>query len=160
LGIEEPNESAGVMLLTHIREVFAASSPVLTSTDLVRSLKDNEGWPGGEWRRGSPITPHGVARLLKQYGIAPRKGRLANQYARADFVDAWQRYLPGAGSPGSSSTFVKTGSDFNALVANQRSPESFTLRHDVELAKTHEKPVLSASVEDVEVWGAGRPGEG
>src|SRR5262249_49773672 len=50
-----------------------------------------------EWSRGKPITEKGVASLLHEYRIASRtvgpKGATAKGYRKADFEDAWKRYL-------------------------------------------------------------------
>jgi hypothetical protein len=93
---EEDQASAGVQLLGHARELFAAhpGKPALTSSWLCQQLNANEAWPWAEWRRGRPLSVHGLAKLLGKFGIRPRKAHLAREYRAADFADAWQRYLP------------------------------------------------------------------
>jgi hypothetical protein len=53
--------------------------------------------PGPEWRHGKPITANSLARLLAPYGIAPATIRVGTKtpkgYQRADFADAFERYL-------------------------------------------------------------------
>jgi len=48
--------------------------------------------------RGRPLGAHGLARLLRPYGVRPRLERIGAEvlrgYQRADFADAWARYLP------------------------------------------------------------------
>ena len=53
----------------------------------------------GEYRNGKPLIKNGSARLLKPFEIRPagtiRVGdRTGKGYQRADFKDAWSRYLP------------------------------------------------------------------
>ncbi|MGD9667805.1 MAG: DUF3631 domain-containing protein [Hyphomicrobiaceae bacterium] len=101
----DANASTGVRLLSHIREVFdARGTDAIASSELVRLLIENESWPWAELRQGRPITPHWLARTLKRYDIAPHKGRMANQYRRDDFRDAWVRYLPSPPPSNESST--------------------------------------------------------
>jgi len=53
-------------------------------------------WP--EWSKGKPITPRGLARLLKPFRIEPRTIRDGDDtpkgYVKDDLVDAWERFLP------------------------------------------------------------------
>jgi putative DNA primase/helicase len=103
---DELVESAGAHLLVHIRELFATQElSEIASKRLVDLLNENEQWPWGEWRQGKPITPHGVSKILKRYGIAPRKREDANKYIAADFQDAWDRYAASApqGTPAQTS---------------------------------------------------------
>jgi hypothetical protein len=52
-----------------------------------------------EWKGGHPITQNQLARVLQPFGIAPGRvridGRQARGYHRAQFEDAWERYLRG-----------------------------------------------------------------
>jgi len=54
--------------------------------------------PWVEWSRGRPITEKGVAELLHEYRIISKpvgpKDNRAKGYRKADFGDAWKRYLP------------------------------------------------------------------
>ena len=84
--------SAGVLLLRDIREVMGGRES-MTSTALVEALVEMDEAPWREWRRGSPITTTGVARLLKPYKIRPYRGKGASVYRAADLQDPWSRYL-------------------------------------------------------------------
>lgn len=96
-------ESKGVLLLTHIRELFRMQDvATLQSSQLVRKLCENEEWPWGEWRGGKEITPRGVAMILKPYGVRPRQTAAGSFYHALAFTDAWDRYLPTL--PGTSAT--------------------------------------------------------
>jgi hypothetical protein len=92
--------SSGVMLLEDIRAIFRASTlDYVTSKNLIERLTADPEKPWAEWTRGRPITEKGVAGLLHEYGIVSRtvgpKGATAKGYRKADFEDAWQRYLDG-----------------------------------------------------------------
>jgi uncharacterized protein DUF3631 len=48
--------------------------------------------------KGKPLSDRGLAERLKPYGIRSKLirigGTVARGYAKADFLDAWARYLP------------------------------------------------------------------
>lgn len=90
---DEP-QSAGVLLLRDIAEVFEKrAGGRIGSTELCEALCELEESPWGDWRRGSPITTRGIAKLLKPFGIAPLRDMTHRYYGRADFADAFKRYL-------------------------------------------------------------------
>ena len=70
----------------------------LSSAELVVALIAIEGRPWAEWKVGKPITANGLARLLAPFGIAPStirtSGGTPKGYQRAQFEDAFARYLP------------------------------------------------------------------
>ena len=111
-------QSAGTILLMHIRELLA-DRPSIGSTALVSNLTSRDDWPWCEWRQGHPITARGVARLLAGYGIRPTRTRDGSQYTVAMFADAWRRYTPEATDLASatSATATKTLLENNALLA-------------------------------------------
>jgi hypothetical protein len=90
--------SAGVALLRDIRAMFDASTlDYLTSKTIIERLTADPEKPWAEWSRGKPITEKGVAGLLHEYRIVsrtvgPRDARTKG-YRKADFADAWQRYV-------------------------------------------------------------------
>jgi Protein of unknown function (DUF3631) len=51
----------------------------------------------GRMEGGKAITQAQLARVLKPFGVAPEQVRIAGQktrgYLRAQFEDAWERYL-------------------------------------------------------------------
>lgn len=90
---DEP-QSAGVMLLRDLAELFETRrGDRLGSADLTEALCALEESPWAEWRRGSPISPRGVAKLLKPYGIRPNHDKGGSFYRPSDFKDAFARYL-------------------------------------------------------------------
>jgi hypothetical protein len=106
LAMTEGREDAsrGVMALFDIRAVFEERKvDRFTSGDLASALAIMEDRPWGEWKNGKAITPNGLARLLKPFGVAPgtirpESGPTAKGYMLASFADAFQRYLPERGS--------------------------------------------------------------
>ena len=90
--------SAGVALLQDIKTMFEASTlDYLTSKTIIERLTADPEKPWAEWSRGKAITEKGVAALLHEYRIVSRtvgpRDAHARGYRRADFADAWQRYL-------------------------------------------------------------------
>src|SRR6516165_7078189 len=101
--------SAGVALLQDIKTMFDRSTlDYLTSKAIIERLTADPEKPRAEWSRGRPITEKGVAGLLHEYRISSRtvgpEGARAKGYRKADFEDAWRRYLApqGAVSPSHS----------------------------------------------------------
>jgi hypothetical protein len=102
------DDSTGKLLLTDIRRAFVSlRTDRLPSAALVQELVENESSPWSEWSHGKPLTPAGLARLLRPYGIAPHSIRIDERtpkgYEREDFQDAFRRYLPAEGTPAASS---------------------------------------------------------
>lgn len=95
-------EDAGirVQLLADVREVFGQAIDRLPSEQLVERLVRLEGRPWAEWKHGKPMTANGLARQLKPFEIHSKTIRIGDAtpkgYERADFTDAWARYLPPA----------------------------------------------------------------
>jgi hypothetical protein len=97
----EPPQSQGVMLLSDIREVFAAgSADRVFSSDLAAALAGLEGRPWCERNGRGPINANAVAIVLAPYGIKPRdirkKSVVRKGYGVGQFTDAFARYLPKA----------------------------------------------------------------
>jgi len=98
-GTVAEDQSVGVGLLGDIRNVFHSTGrDRLTTSEMLDRLKQDETLPWGEFSNGRPLTPIGLARLLKPFGIVPGTIRLekgtAKGYLRQSFADAWARYLP------------------------------------------------------------------
>lgn len=99
------DESIGAKLLADARAVFAErGADRLASKDLAEALGEMEDRPWAEWGRAQkPITAPQVARQLGRFGIIPRNlregGAVAKGYLRADFAEAWDRYLAPALPP-------------------------------------------------------------
>ena len=98
-GNEQDELPARIELLCDIREVFeVASVERISSADLVKQLVAMEDRPWCEWKRGSPLTPNSMARLLKAFEIQPKQVRIGEEnikgYALEMFTDAFIRYTP------------------------------------------------------------------
>jgi hypothetical protein len=94
----DSDQSVRVLLLSDIREIFAERRlDQLPSGELASALVAIEGRPWAEWHRGKGLSPNGLARQLKPFGIAPGTIRTATGtpkgYKLAQFEDAFSRYL-------------------------------------------------------------------
>jgi putative DNA primase/helicase len=96
---DSEEESVGILLLEDIREFFyEEGSGRIESADLAKYLWTLEHRPWPEWRLGKPISPNGIARLLKHFKVRPKtirlhSGRTAKGYLNEQFKDAFARYL-------------------------------------------------------------------
>jgi hypothetical protein len=85
----------GVRLLADARDVFGDTQG-FASGDLAGRLAAIEGAPWSDWT-DKGFTPHALAKLLRRYDIRPDLHWLDSVkirgYRRADFEDAWARYL-------------------------------------------------------------------
>lgn len=162
LGDEAESASKGVLLLTHIRDVFnEKGSASLPSTQLLDALNENEEWPWGEWRQGKAITTRGVANILKPYGIRPARGRAGSSYTAKDFKDAWQRYLtPHSSADSVPSATPATASEnprsYKAVCSHRSNPKSATSQPRLQIANPHKAPGNKGVLADVALE-AGEP---
>jgi hypothetical protein len=97
-GAQAEGDSIGTLLLSDIRRTFITKdTDRLPSAELASALAGIETSPWGEWSHGKPITPIGVARLMKPFEIRPHPVRdgakVSRGYEKSDFEDAWRRYL-------------------------------------------------------------------
>ena len=89
--------SLGVKLLTDVEEVFTAEK--ISCHDLAGALNALEESPWGGWSEADGIKTRELGRKLRPYGIRAKSirlpdGKTPNGYERAQFEDAWSRYLP------------------------------------------------------------------
>jgi hypothetical protein len=98
------DESVGVRLLADIQALFDdRNADRLPTAELLTALNAIEESAWGDWK-GKPLTPRGLARLLRPFAIKPGTIRLADGqtpkgYIAGDFADAWGRYLPSPDNP-------------------------------------------------------------
>jgi uncharacterized protein DUF3631 len=108
---EDEARSAGVELLAHIKDAFGGDGKVWAEA-LVDRLCAREESP---WQDlyGKPLDKRGLSKRLKPYGIKSKDVRLGEivrkGYAREDFQNAWERYLPA--SPTVSATSATSATD-------------------------------------------------
>jgi Protein of unknown function (DUF3631) len=93
---EGDTTTVGSRLLGDIRYVFEGDDYVAT-VELLRRLSELEDGPWADWY-GKPLTSRGLAKLLEPYRVTPRNTRVSGEprqrgYFRADFTDAWDRYV-------------------------------------------------------------------
>lgn len=87
-----------VQLLADVKAIFEETeTEELPTTEILDRLYELEDRPWPEYSRGKPLTPHGLARLLRGFAIRPRRRDVADTtvryYRREDFEDAWRRYV-------------------------------------------------------------------
>ena len=93
--------SIGVLLLRDIKKVFdEAGTDQLPTTRLVAALGALSESPWSSIRKGEPLDARGMAVRLSKYGIGSKAQRAGPEevfkgYSRAQFTDAWNRYLVG-----------------------------------------------------------------
>jgi len=111
---KEVEPSFGILLLTHLKTVFGDADRLATEI-ILKGLHKIEEAPWGDMK-GKPLDSRGLARLLRQYGLKSRTVRIGpatlRGYERADFADAWSRYLPPSpAATETSATSAKTTSE-------------------------------------------------
>jgi hypothetical protein len=93
----EKSASLGVRLLADLRRVFG-DRDMMRTTDILIALNGLDEAPWGEITKGGkPLTDIGLSNRLRRYEVKPKQIRVPEQvrgYERADFADAWLRYLP------------------------------------------------------------------
>jgi hypothetical protein len=93
------DQNIGVLLLADINLIFESTTEdKITTADLLEKLKEIETSPWADWGKGKGLTPNGISRLLKPFGVSPRTVRTedkrAKGYLAESFEDAFARYLP------------------------------------------------------------------
>ena len=141
LSASDLGETAGIMLLSDVRDIFGVQDGKITSSDLAESLGRMETRPWPEWK-GKPITTRQVAKLLEPFAVSPStiriEGTTAKGYRTEQFEDAFTRYLPEC--PSQRHNHLETGEN---LTLGSVTPQS-----NVTDAKTLE-PLVSATCDGV-----------
>lgn len=94
-------DEVGTMLLEDIQSIFETRRvDYIRSEILVEGLIEMKERPWREWKKGRPLTPRSLARLLKPFCIVSKNKRLdlepdrvAKHYLKVDFEDSFDRYL-------------------------------------------------------------------
>jgi hypothetical protein len=88
--------SRGVQVLGAMRDAIG-DRPSIPTAEALNAINADEELPFGAWREGRGLDARGLARLLAPYGVRPRTVRdrdtTPKGYTRADFEDAFTRYL-------------------------------------------------------------------
>ncbi len=93
-------ENTGVELLLDIASIFMqCGREKVFSRELVATLREGRGGMRSLALRNSAIEEHGIARILRSYGIRPRTFRIGKEvnkgYEAASLREALTRYVPG-----------------------------------------------------------------
>ena len=109
--------SLGIRLLADLRMIWTPGAETMLTADLLDLLVGLDEAPWADLR-GKPLDARGLARRLRQYGVASQSVRVGEQtgkgYRRDELHDAWQRYLPAPseGSQGSQPTHPRPAVTF------------------------------------------------
>lgn len=99
-GLDDPTETEplSIELLRALKEIFDGNKNQISTHDLVESLRSD---PDGPWETGinygRGLDARSLSKFLKPFGIRPHTIRIGNStpkgYQKADFTDAFSRYL-------------------------------------------------------------------
>lgn len=123
------DDEANVMLLQDLAAIFEEEgTDRLPSAQIVEHLITLEGRPWAEWRRGRPLSVNGLARLLKPFGVRPRKIRMGldtlQGYRLEDLQEPFSRYIPRAEVEQPEQTSIDAGfGDFQSGTENETVPD-------------------------------------
>jgi putative DNA primase/helicase len=119
---ESDETSAGTLLLSDIRDIFSSvGKDRIFSGALCSELTGLVDKPWSEsGKNGKGLTPNGLGRRLKPFGIKPSQIRIDSKtskgYTLDDFKEAFERYLPSvAGSSANTTETPKQASEINGL---------------------------------------------
>ena len=97
VGAQADDGSIGVRLLRDIKNAFAdKKADELASADLCDALAAIETSPWGDWNKGRPLSPAGLARLLKPFEAYPEQlssGKVRG-YKLRRLEEAFSLYIP------------------------------------------------------------------
>jgi hypothetical protein len=145
------DEDPALLLLADARTAMGEDDAV-TASQLVERLAAMPESPWSSWRGDKSITARGVAVLLRRFGIASHRDRGSSRWHRADFAEAWSRYLD---SSATSATSATPGESSNESRVADEVPH---VRQQVRQAETghppHGSPASLLAVADVAVVGS------
>lgn len=99
-GTEQEAASRNVELLTDIKDIFDYRGVDRIATALlIEALCEDSDRPWATWNKGKPITPHQLARRLKEFSVSPTTfrtsdGKTPKGYEVKYLHDAFHRYIP------------------------------------------------------------------
>ena len=84
------------MLLQDLESIWLPDEEKLTAAEVCTRLVALEERPWGGYRRGQPIDPRGLGRLIRSYGVESKDmrhgGRVLKGYVRATLEPLFERY--------------------------------------------------------------------
>jgi len=142
-GRQGDDEDPGIMLLQDVREAFEARGvDAIRSESLLEDLHRMGERPWREFTKGKPLSPNRLAAALRAFGVHSGKIRLGERtfqgYKRADFADAFQRYLFPP-TPDQSGTVEQGGQEPRNQATEARSTSCSGSTSEVEHAGTHNR---------------------
>lgn len=154
------SQGIGAMLLADIRRTFAeAQTGRLFSKSVVDALCAMTDRPWPEAHRGKAITETWLARRLRDFGIASRTLRIADDrakgYEAADFSEAFQRYLPAGEESKRDSVTNQAGVDETGLSSRDtanacHASEAHETPATIDLSRCHASQAPAGEGEPVE----------
>lgn len=144
-GVDE-DEPLGVQLLGDLREAFGDAERLPTQTAL-EHLHGLDERPWATFKHDRPINAHGLARLLRPFGIRPttyknQSGLAVKGYVAETFREAWSRYLPS-----SKRNFVTEPVNIDEIDDSKRNQDSERLRIESTKTPMNTGPVTKLRIE-------------
>lgn len=139
LSAVDDDETHAILLLGDLKFLFDQAyrdgGDNLSSQLIVDQLAKMEDRPWPEFSNGKPISPRGVAKLLKEFKIFPRQVKVGerklNGYRPEQFIGTFKRYLSpdvqGSSAPSEKSK-TSTGSDGSMPLNNDRASDDKNTR--------------------------------
>jgi len=152
----DADQTKRVGLLADIRDVFDKRQvDKIRSADLAAALVAMEGHPWAEHgKTGKPLSANSLARMLANDSISPNSIRLGEDtgkgYERAQFEDAFARYLP---PPPNATVTPSQPLDFCGFSANLQPSQS----NGCDGSETAQDTSISAACDGVTVANQGEP---
>ena len=110
-GADAGDRNDGIVLLERARVLFDATEQ-LSTKEIVQALNGDDELPFADYRQGRGVSAHGLAGMLRPFGIGPHLHRDGDDvfrgYRRAQFEPVWERYLPPRTPSLSTATSVTT----------------------------------------------------
>jgi Protein of unknown function (DUF3631)/Domain of unknown function (DUF3854) len=103
LSDSDDTETVSILLLMKIREILDElpdEKQFIPTDHLIRELNGDKNQPWSDWGNGKGLTPHKLARILKDFGVKPRRewnkieGKQEMSYKRKDLEPVFERYSP------------------------------------------------------------------
>jgi hypothetical protein len=115
-GEEVDDAASGTRLLADLKDIWAQEEDTLFTKELLQRLTNIEEGAWSEWgRKGEPIKAHGLATLLRPYGVRSQSvrigGKVSKGYVRADLTDPWTRYVTGGTTEQNGEKLTPTSGD-------------------------------------------------
>ena len=141
-------EDPALLLLADARTAVGDDDAV-TASQMVERLAAMPESPWSAWRGDKPITARGVAVLLRRFGIVSRRDRGSSRWHRADFTEAWSRYLDSSATSATNAT--GSGTTHETTVADEAPQVRQQARQADAGHPPHGSPAILLTIADVAV---------